>query len=212
MADASEDAAGLPDGAIRLKWPNDLVVETSGPGAPLVAEMDPQAARALLAGPIELRKLGGVLGETDGLGTQDPRAVVGIGLNADWPEDAFPPELAPSMTSLRVASGGRPVDPTLLLDGFLARLEPRVEALRLGRFAMDDWIGRQATTGRMVRLSGTGEAHTEDARALGVDPGSGGLVIADDSAPGGERIVLAADVDRVRVVGATPPAAAGPGV
>jgi hypothetical protein len=63
-----------------------------------------------------------------------------------------------------------------------------------------------------VRLSGTGEADTEDARALGVDPGSGGLVIADESAPGGERVVLVGDVDRVRVVGEAQPAAAGPGV
>ena len=28
MADAAEEVAGLPDGTIRLKWPNDLVVET----------------------------------------------------------------------------------------------------------------------------------------------------------------------------------------
>jgi BirA family biotin operon repressor/biotin-[acetyl-CoA-carboxylase] ligase len=46
MADAAEEVAGLPDRAIRLKWPNDLVAEVDG--------------RAL--------KLAGVLGETDGLG------------------------------------------------------------------------------------------------------------------------------------------------
>ena len=72
MADAAEDVASLAPGTIRLKWPNDLVVETS-------------MARA--------RKLAGVLGETDGLGTDDPRAVVGIGINADWAPDDFPPNL-----------------------------------------------------------------------------------------------------------------------
>ena len=30
MAEAAEVVAGLPDGAIRLKWPNDLVIEASG--------------------------------------------------------------------------------------------------------------------------------------------------------------------------------------
>src|SRR4051794_41666965 len=34
MADAGEDAAGLPVGSIRLKWPNDLVVEIGGAPAP----------------------------------------------------------------------------------------------------------------------------------------------------------------------------------
>ena len=41
-----------------------------------------------------VRKLAGVLGETDGLGTADPRVVIGIGINADWAADDFPPELA----------------------------------------------------------------------------------------------------------------------
>ena len=67
-----------------------------------------------------LRKLGGVLGEADGLGTGDPRVVVGIGVNADWAAADFPPDLAPTMTSLREASGGRPIDRALLLDGFLS--------------------------------------------------------------------------------------------
>ena len=54
------------------------------------------------------------------------------------------------MTSLREASGGRPVDRALLLDAFLARLEARVEALRAGRFDVADWTARQLTTGRVV--------------------------------------------------------------
>ena len=73
-----------------------------------------------------LRKLAGILGETEGLGTDDPRVVVGIGINADWPAVDFPPDLAASMTSLREASGGRPIDRDALLDGFLGRLEARI--------------------------------------------------------------------------------------
>ena len=118
MADAAEDAAGLPVGAIRLKWPNDLVIEVAGPNALLIGELDAQAAATRLAAPVDLRKLAGVLGESEGLGTDDPRVVVGIGINADWRERDFPPDLAGSMTSLREASGGRPIDREALLGGF----------------------------------------------------------------------------------------------
>ena len=69
MAEAAETVADLPDGTIRLKWPNDLVVE-------------PRARSA--------RKLAGVLGETAGLGTRDPRVIVGLGINADWAGGRLP--------------------------------------------------------------------------------------------------------------------------
>ena len=39
-------------------------------------------------------------------------------------------------------------------------------------------------------------------QALGVDAGSGGLVVADAGADGGERIVHAGEVRRVRLTGA----------
>ena len=141
MCDAAEDVAGLPTGAIHLKWPNDLVIEVSGPDALLIGELDAPAAAARLAAPIELRKLAGVLGESDGLGSDDPRVVVGIGVNADWRERDFPPELADTMTSLREASGGRPIDLDALLAAFQGRLEARIEALRAGYFDLAD-VGR----------------------------------------------------------------------
>ena len=194
MADAAEDAAGLRDHAIRLKWPNDLVIEADAPE---------HEGTGLGGGPI--RKLGGVLGEADGLGTGDPRVIVGIGVNAGWDRADFPPDIAPQMTSLAEASGGRPIDRALLLDGFLGRLEARVEALRAGRFAIDDWTARQVTTGRIVRLEEHGGAPVE-ARALGLDPATGALLVADASVPGGERAIHAGDVVHVRLAGA--PAAA----
>ena len=190
MADAAEDSAGLRDRAIRLKWPNDLVMEADAP------EHD---GTGLGGGAI--RKLGGVLGETDSLGTDDPRVVVGIGLNAGWARRDFPPAIAPEMTSLGEASGGRPIDRALLLDGFLSRLEARVEALRAGRFPIDDWTARQITTGRIVRLEGHGRA-PEEARALGLDPATGALLVADPTAPGGERAVHAGDVIHARLAAA----------
>ena len=82
-------------------------------------------------------KLGGVLGETDGLGSDDPRVVVGIGINGDWAAADFPPELADAMTSLREASAGRPIDPVALFGAFVERVEVRIEALRAGVFKYD---------------------------------------------------------------------------
>lgn len=184
MADAAEEVAVLRDRAIRLKWPNDLVVEDGGPS-------DPRAGT--------LRKLAGVLGETDGLGGADPRVVVGIGIDAGWPAADFPPHLAATMTSLAETSGGRPIDRAFLLDAFTARLEPRMVALRGGRFDAGDWVARQVTTGRDIRLEGF--AGDEVVRAVGVDPRSGALVVADPTRPGGERSVMSGEVIHVRLAG-----------
>ena len=181
MADAAEEVAGLADGAIRLKWPNDLVVEGLDGGG--------------------VRKLAGLLGETDGLGSAAPRAVVGLGINADWAPTAFPPELVGTMTSLRESSGGRPVDLGALLDAFLGRLEVRIEALRGGRFDVADWTGRQLTTGREIRVAGH-DGRTETLRALGADPGSGALIVEDLSAETGERAILVGEVVHVRLADA----------
>ena len=187
MADAAEEVAGLADRAIRLKWPNDLVAETVGPALPVA----PQVAT-------EVRKLAGLLGETDGLGGPDPRAVIGLGLNTDWSAAAFPPALAGSMTSLREASSGRPIDHVALLDAFLGRLEVRIAALRDGRFDVGDWTGRQLTTGRDVDLTDP-DGTVRTVRALGVDSGTGALVVEDPTAPTGERQVVVGEIRHVRL-------------
>jgi BirA family biotin operon repressor/biotin-[acetyl-CoA-carboxylase] ligase len=179
MAEAAERVAGLVSGAVRLKWPNDLVLETDG----------------------AIQKLAGVLGETDGLGGDDPRAVIGIGINADWPATEFPLELAATMTSLREASGGQPLDADRLLDTFLDGLEPRIEALRGGSFDANGWTDRQLTTGRLVRLVGH-DGVEETVRALRSDPSSGALVVADPRTPAGERAVVSAEIRHVRLDGA----------
>ena len=206
MADAAEDAAGLATGTIRLKWPNDLVIVAAGPGASLgVADPGAAEARARLSAPLEIRKLAGILGETEGLGTDDPRAVVGIGINADWPAADFPADLAASMTSLRDASGGRPIDRDALLDGFLDRLETRLEALRGGRFDVAGWAERQVTTGRLVRLEGPDGA-AQLVRATGVDGASGAILVEEPDRAGGgaERAVLAGEISHLRLPTAGP--------
>jgi BirA family biotin operon repressor/biotin-[acetyl-CoA-carboxylase] ligase len=175
MADAAEEVAGLPDRAIRLKWPNDLVFETT-----------------------DVRKLGGVLGETIGLGTPDPRVIIGLGLNADWAAADFPAELAGSMTSLRVVANGRPIDLPALFAAFIDRVEARTIALRGGHFDIADWVDRQLTSGRPVRIE-LPDGASHETRALGVDAGSGGLVIEDHAAPGGERTILTGEIEHLRV-------------
>jgi BirA family transcriptional regulator, biotin operon repressor / biotin---[acetyl-CoA-carboxylase] ligase len=178
MADAAEEAAGLPDETIRLKWPNDLVV---------VADDVPGG----------MRKLAGVLGETSGLGGDDPTAIVGLGINADWAAADFPRELAASMASLREASGGRPIDLVTLLDAFTSRLEARIEALRGGRFDVADWQARQLTTGRTVRIERPDES-AEVVVALGVDASTGALVVAGADG-GAERQVVVGEIVHVRL-------------
>ncbi len=177
MADAAEEVAGLAMGKLELKWPNDIVVK---------------AADA----PAGLRKVAGVLGETEGAGTPAVRAVIGIGVNADWPRDTFPADLAPGMTSLREASGGRPIDRDELLDAFLLRLEPRVLALRDGHFDVAGWHARQIATGRTVRVE-MPDGTSQVVDAVGVDGASGALLVEDSS--GAERELLVGEVAHVRL-------------
>jgi len=180
MAEAAEDLAGLSNGRIGLKWPNDLVVEWGG----------------------GVRKLAGVLGETDGLGGRDPRVVVGIGMNVDWPATAFPPELADSMTSLREIARGRPVDRIALSAAFVERLRVGVQALRGGRFHADDWTARQITTGREIDLTPADGGPPQTFRASGVDATSGALLVQSDRGSG-VRSVVVGEVAWVRLTAST---------
>jgi biotin-(acetyl-CoA carboxylase) ligase len=147
-----------------------------------------------------VRKLGGVLGETEGLGTDDPRVVVGIGLNADWPATEFPTELAATMTSLRSASGDQPIDPGRLLDAFAERLAVRIEALFDGRFDVADWVERQITTGRRIDLVRPDD-RVETVLARGVDGVGGGLRIAapTDADAAAEQVVFVGEIRHVRL-------------
>ena len=168
MAEAGEEIAAVPSGTIMLKWPNDLVVE-AGDG---------------------VLKLAGVLGETDGIGSDDPRAVIGIGVNGDWPRAGFPADLADSMTSLRELAA-RAIDHDDVLDGFLRRLGPRLVDLREGRFDGPGWAERQVTTDRDVELIDPDGGRTT-VRATGVDIDTGALLV-------GGRSVMVGEIAHVRL-------------
>jgi BirA family biotin operon repressor/biotin-[acetyl-CoA-carboxylase] ligase len=195
MAEAAEDASGLRPGTIRLKWPNDLVIAVDGGGAAIDA-----ARLAAVGRQASVRKLGGVLGETDGLGTIDPRAVVGIGLNADWRAADFPDELRATMTSLRAVAGDRSIDTADLLDEFLARLEARLDAFHGGSFDASGWAGRQVTTGRRIEIL-LADGAMQTVLATGVNAVSGALRIADRDTLDGERSIVVGEIVHVRLAG-----------
>ena len=181
MAEAAERLTRVDPGTILLKWPNDLVAFGDA-GAP--------------------RKLAGVLGETAGLGTDDPRVVVGIGTNVDWSRAEFPPEIADGMTSVRELAGGdRRVDSGDLLERFLAVLEPRIEQLRDGHFDAGEWQRRQLTSGLPVRLE-LADGREEVVQAQRVDPQTGGLVVESG---GVERTIMAGEIHHLRVITPTQP-------
>jgi BirA family biotin operon repressor/biotin-[acetyl-CoA-carboxylase] ligase len=177
MAEAAERLAGLPGGTIRLKWPNDLVVADANG---------------------HVRKLAGVLGETHGAGTDDPQAVIGIGVNVDWERATFPAGLAADMTSIADLAPGVPVSSTDLLHAFTTALEPLVVALRAGAFPSDAWRDRQLTNGAVVRLERP-DGSSETVRAVDVDAGSGALVIESLLGERPARAITVGEIRHLRV-------------
>jgi len=192
MADASEDAARLPRGTIRLKWPNDLVVVTDATGRATHPD------RRLDDGDLTVRKLGGVLGETDGLGSADPTAIVGIGVNTDWRAVDFPADIAASMTSLRAACGDRPVATRPVFDAFLDRVASRIRELHRGRFDDAEWSARQVTSGREVDVT-MPDGTTRRLVARGVDTVSGALLVVDPATSNAERSLVVGEIAHIRL-------------
>jgi BirA family transcriptional regulator, biotin operon repressor / biotin---[acetyl-CoA-carboxylase] ligase len=171
----------------RIKWPNDVVVESTPPtvtapssqGRP---ERGPQPTMEQ-----QLAKLAGILIEGR---PQEGWAVLGIGLNVAVELDELPAELRPggagrSATSpLPAATLGRPreaIEPTLslLLEALERRLAEPAEA------TLAAWRSRDALLGREIAwTAGRG-------RARGID-GAGRLVVT--LADGGQTTLGAGEV------------------
>ncbi len=120
---------------------------------------------------IERRKLAGILVEGR---PQDGWAVLGIGVNVTT--DAFPPELAESATSLRLA--GVEADPASVLDELLDSLSRWLRAPRDA--VLEAWRQLDALKGERIRWSG-GEGTADgidDSGALRVQTRNG-LVTLD---------------------------------
>jgi BirA family transcriptional regulator, biotin operon repressor / biotin---[acetyl-CoA-carboxylase] ligase len=179
MAEACEVAAGVRHASITLKWPNDLVT------------IDPRSRT--------VRKLAGVLGETEALGTPDVRAVIGIGVNADWKAESFPPDIADTMTSLAELAPARHVDREAVIGGFLDRLGRLVGDLREDRFPAETWRERQLTKGLPVRIE-LPDGSAETVSAVDVDPESGALIVTELGG-GDRRSVLVGEIRHLRLPG-----------
>jgi BirA family biotin operon repressor/biotin-[acetyl-CoA-carboxylase] ligase len=172
------DAAGE---RARLKWPNDIVVET--PPRPPTATGDDRVHPPTTIGdgpayapPREgpLAKLAGILVEGR---PQAGWAVVGIGLNVAVPLDRLPVDVRAGAASLELPSGA--IEP--LLDRLLESLERRLSE-PLER-VLGVWRSRDALLGRTVSWGAPGppdpsapSSSNEEGRAMGID-GQGRLIV-----------------------------------
>jgi BirA family transcriptional regulator, biotin operon repressor / biotin---[acetyl-CoA-carboxylase] ligase len=202
MAEAGEDVTHAPRGSIRLKWPNDLVLDDRATGV--------------------TRKLAGVLGETAELPDRGRVAVIGIGVNAGWARADFPAEIADGMTSLgelaasaegsgkavggealngeMLGDGEAHVDREALVETFLQHLAPLVDLLRSGVFPAAEWQSRQLTSRRLVRIEWP-DGTSETVSAVDVDPESGALLIREPGGDEAPRPVHVGEIRHVRVGG-----------
>ncbi len=144
-----------------LKWPNDVQLDG--------------------------RKVAGVLMELDAEPERVHVVIAGIGVNLNL--EAFPPDLAATATSLRIARGA-PVDRAAFAARLLAALEGRYTRFLAAGFAAmrSEWEACSALTGKEVRV--TAPEGEVAGRVLGVDD-DGALRLAG---PQGEMRVVAGEV------------------
>jgi len=186
-AEAVEAVAGVRPG---LKWPNDLVVESTGPD-----------------GSVRTRKLAGILAEAEwpagshiAAGYREPapheRATVaaGIGLNVAWP-DELPDELVDIAVALNHVTDV-PVTRDEVLDELLDHLEVRYGALVSGRAddVLEAWRARSATLGRQVRI----DLGADDLVGRAVDVTADGHLVVEPL-EGGRRTIAVGDVVHLRL-------------
>lgn len=166
LAVAESVEAALPSSVpVEIKWPNDVLLagrKTSGINLPVQLE-----------------------------GQRVTSAVLGVGVNVNLPEHAFPAELRPIATSLLIA-GGRSLDRVSFAEGLLAKLEAGLERLRQDGFGpvLERWRKYFRMQGQRVRVGGPGMPREVEGIVEGVDA-EGALIVRSDRSR--ERI-LAGDV------------------
>lgn len=152
--------------AVALKWPNDVVAPDG-------------------------RKLGGLLAETSLTGDRVATAVIGIGINVNWPRAEMPAEIAATATSLAELAG-RSVDRVALLAALLEALDGEVARVEAGESPLARYRAACSTLGATVMVE-VGERRIE---GVAVDLDEAGALIV---AAGGERVaVTSGEVTRVR--------------
>ena len=163
LAARSACAALVP---VALKWPNDLV---SDEGA----------------------KVGGLLLETTIDGDRVTSAVIGIGINVNWPRAEMPPDIAEHATSI-VELAGVPIDRADLLASLLDALDSELVAVEVGTSPVARYREVCATLGTDVAVdTATGRV---EGRAIGIDD-RGALVL---ETAGGRVELTSGEIVRVR--------------
>jgi len=171
--EASRMVAGCTPG---LKWPNDLV--------------------AVAGDRHRGRKLGGILAESRVVDNHLEAVVLGMGLNANWP-DPLPPELAGTVDALNHVVG-HDVDLAALLDAWLRRLDHWLDVLGDGggRAALLERVRVvSATLGREVRVELPGGVVVE---GEAVDVTDGGHLLVQPDGGGDPVEVTVGDVVHLR--------------
>lgn len=143
---AAAEAVAAETGLLaRLKWPNDIVVESGG----------------------RWRKLGGMLLDGDFIDARLRTAVLGTGLNVNIAPDELPESATPA-TSLSVETGRR-LSREALLVRILSRLEKRYMEIEMGRSPWLAWNELLVTLGREVRISGASQPEAVEGVAEATD-------------------------------------------
>lgn len=171
--EATYTVAGV---ALRLKWPNDLLLND--------------------------RKVGGILCESGSDRDRQPFVVIGLGLNVNVPPDSFPAELRDIAGSL-IERTRRPIDRNRLLAQLLRDLEEALDELSTQgqQRLLHEYTARCATIGRTVRVHlGEGREIVGVAHAIGRDGALHMLPSFPATRPGQPAIVevRAADVVHLR--------------
>lgn len=174
---AVEALQGLGYGAVRLKWPNDLVV-LDGDG---------------------LRKLGGLLIEGGGEYAGPARAVIGLGLNVRMPAAAAA-SIDQPWSDLSGLSGTRGLARDAVAAALLERLLPALDEFDLAGLApfLDRYAAFDALAGQAISVHGADATHQGTALGLADD---GALRVRLDD--GEERRFHAGEVSVRRAQGAS---------
>lgn len=175
---AAEALHGLGHGAVRLKWPNDLVVADGRDGG--------------------LRKLGGLLVEGGGEHAGPVRAVIGLGLNVRMPAAVAADIDQPWCDLASLAPSALP-SRSVLAAALVARLVPALD--QFDREGLEPFLPRHAAldalAGREVEVRMGDALHVGRALGLAAD---GALRVRLD---GGERHFHAGEASlRTRAVAA----------
>ncbi|WP_221565165.1 biotin--[acetyl-CoA-carboxylase] ligase [Alkalihalobacillus sp. TS-13] len=149
----------------QIKWPNDILIDG--------------------------KKVVGILTELQAEADRVNSVIIGIGINVNTPQDAFPDDIAAIATSLKIASG-KEVERAYLVRAILEKME------KLYHLYLDHgftpikllWEGSAASLGKRVRVRTiTGELY---GNAQGITE-EGVLLVEDDK--GTIHRVYSADID-----------------